>query len=121
MAAEFIAVFFGIVFFFILAFYAYVSICLYRIAQRTKTEDPVLAWIPVANLYLLTKIGQKPGWWMILLLIPIVNIVFSIILWSRIAVRMGKPDWWGIILGLVPILNFVFMGLLAFGEYKLKK
>ena len=34
--------------------------------------------IPIYNTYIMLKIGGKPGWWLLLFLIPLVNIVFAI-------------------------------------------
>ncbi|MDY3033244.1 MAG: DUF5684 domain-containing protein [Odoribacter sp.] len=46
--------------------------------------------IPIYNLYLLTQVAQKPGWWVIMFFIPIANIVFSILLYNEIAKRFGQ-------------------------------
>src|SRR5215475_7371788 len=35
--------------------------------------------IPFYNIYILLKIAGRPGWWLLLLLIPFVNIVINII------------------------------------------
>ena len=48
--------------------YIYTALALMTIAQKTKTKNPWLAWIPIANLYLMTQIGKVP-WWTILFLI----------------------------------------------------
>ena len=105
----------------VIVIYIIVALSLYRIAQRTKTKDAFLAWIPIANLYLLTQVALRPAWWMVLMLIPFANIVFGILIWMDIAKRMGKPDWWGVIIGIVPVADFIFMLMLAFGDYKLTK
>ena len=105
----------------VVVIYIITSLSLYKIAQRTNTKDAFLAWIPIANLYLLTQIALRPAWWIVLMLIPIVNIVFGILIWMDISKRMGKPDWWGVIIGIVPVVDFIFMLMLAFGDYKLTK
>ncbi len=50
-------------FVFDVAMYVWSSLCLYIIAKKTNTPYPWLAWIPIANIYLMCKIGGKPGWW----------------------------------------------------------
>ena len=35
------------------------------------------AIIPIYNLYLLTVIAQKPGWWTVMFFIPLAHIVFG--------------------------------------------
>jgi len=98
-----------------IALYAYSAFCLQSIAKRTNTENGYLAWIPIANIYLMCKIAGKPGWWLLLLFIPLVNIVIGIILWVGIAKACGKPGWLGILV-FVPIVDLVVIGYLAFGE-----
>src|SRR5439155_10323147 len=47
----------------------------------TKAGQPGWATIiPIYNLYIWCKIVGRPGWWIILLLIPFVNIIVGIIL-----------------------------------------
>ena len=95
--------------------YVYVAYCIMVIAKRTNTENAWYAWVPFLNLYLLCKIADKPGWWIILFLIPLVNIVISIIVWMRIAEKMGKPSWLGI-LWVIPPLGLIIVGYLAFSD-----
>ena len=95
--------------------YIYMSIALMTIAKKTNTENGWLAWIPIANYYLMTQITKKPGWWVILLFIPIVNIVITILLWMEIAVARGKESWWGVLM-LIPAVNLFVPGYLAFSE-----
>lgn len=98
-----------------LAVYAYMSYSLQTIADKTNTANGWLAWIPVANLYLMCKIAGKPGWWLILFIIPLVNLVIAIILWMGIAKARGKEGWLGLLM-LVPLVNLVIPGYLAFSE-----
>lgn len=102
-------------FFWPLAIYVYIAYCWYIIAKKTNTKDPWLAWIPIANIYLLIKIAGKPGWWLILLLIPIVNLIITIIIWIEIARRRQKPGWLGI-LAVIPVINLPVYGVLAFTD-----
>jgi len=95
--------------------YVYIAICLQTIARKTDTPNGWLAWIPVANLYLLCKLGGKPGWWLILLLIPIVNIIILFIVWIGIANQRNKPAWLGAV-WFIPVLNLITTGILAFSE-----
>jgi len=103
----------GLIFY--LAIYVYVAYSLMVIANKTNTENSWLAWIPIANLYLMCKIAGKPGWWTILFLIPLVNIVISIIVWMKIADMRGKPSWLGI-LWIFPPLGLIVVGYLAFAD-----
>ena len=113
-----------IVFMFLLmlAIYIYTSLALMKIADRTKTKDGWLAFIPFANIYLMTKIAKVPGWWTIGVLlgfIPFIGGVLFLILatylWWQIAEKLKRPGWWALLL-LIPIVNFVIMGIMAWGK-----
>ncbi len=95
--------------------YAYIAFCLQTIAIKTNTKDEWLAWIPIANLYLVCKTAGRPGWWFLLCLIPLVNIIVTIILWMEIAKARNEASWLGI-LTIIPIVNFIVLGYLAFSE-----
>lgn len=82
----------------------------------TKAGQPGWAVIiPIYNYYIMTKIGGKPGWWVILLLIPGVNLVFIIWLYNMISKSFGKDE--GFTIGLV-LLGFIFWPILGFGSAK---
>ncbi len=95
--------------------YVYMSLALQTIAKKTNTENAWLAWIPIVNIILMLNIAKKPLWWIILFLIPLVNIVIGIIVWMAIAEARGKPSWWGIIL-IVPIVGLIVPGYLAWAD-----
>lgn len=97
------------------AIYAYFAFSLMTIANKTGTENSWFAWIPILNILLMCQIADKPGWWIVLFFIPIVNIVVAIILWMAIAEARGFPSWWGILL-IVPIVDLIVPGYLAFAE-----
>src|SRR6195256_1051104 len=48
------------------------------------------AIIPIYNLYVMCKVAGRPGWWLLLMLIPLVNFIIAIILNVDIAKRFGK-------------------------------
>ncbi len=80
----------------------------------TKAGEPGWAvLVPIYNLIVLMKISGKPGWWFILLFIPIVGFVISIIACIGLAERFGKTAGYGIGIAL---LGFIFLPILAFGD-----
>jgi len=106
---------------FILSFYIYTSLCLQFIAKKTDTAPAWLAWIPVANIFLMCKIVSLSYWWISILLFAFlpyagafVSVGFFGFLWYKIALARNKPGWIGI-LAVVPIANLVVYGYLAFG------
>lgn len=81
-----------------------------------KTGEPGWAGIvPIYNMLILAKIGEKPMWWGALVLIPIAGIVFQIWIWNRVVKRFGKSE--GFTVGAV-LLPFIFLPILAFGDAK---
>ena len=71
------------------------------------------AIVPIYNMYVLLKIVGKPGWWLLLFLIPIVNYVFIIWTYNMLSKSFGKEE--GFTVGLV-LLGFVFFPILGFGD-----
>lgn len=98
------------------AVYVYYAFSLMTIAHKTDTGSAWMAWVPILNVYLMCKVADKPGWWLLVIMfVPFVNIVLTVILWMRIAEVRGFPGWWGILM-LVPVVNFIVPGYLAFAE-----
>ena len=100
---------------FIVAMYVYMSLALSTIAAKTGTPNEWLAWIPIANIFLMLGVAKKPAWWFILFLIPLVNIVIAIMVWMAVAEARGKPNWWGVLM-IVPLVNLVIPGYLAWAD-----
>ena len=69
--------------------------------------------IPIYNLYVLLKIVGRPGWWLLLYLVPLVNIVIWIIVMIDLAKSFGKST--GFAIGLI-LLTPIFYLILAFGD-----
>ena len=80
----------------------------------SKANQPGWAsLIPIYNYVVLLEIVHRPLWWIILFLIPCVNIVVLFIVCIDLAKAFGKGAGFG--LGLV-ILPFFFWPILAFGS-----
>jgi hypothetical protein len=80
----------------------------------TKAGQPGWASIiPIYNLYIWCKIVGRPGWWIILMLIPFVNFIIAIILCIDTAKSFGKGVGFGI--GLL-LLGIIFWPILGFGS-----
>lgn len=59
---------------------------LYQKAGRKSWE----ALIPVYNAVVLTKIMNRPWWWVILLFVPIVNLMMFLVFWVETARSFGR-------------------------------
>ena len=71
--------------------------------------------IPIYNLVVMMRVAGKPGWWVLLCLIPLVNLVIAVIMVGRTAKNFGKGT--GFAVGLF-FLGFIFYPILGFGDAK---
>lgn len=80
----------------------------------TKAGKPGWACIvPIYNIVVILQIAQKPVWWLLLLLIPIVNIVVAVMVYVSFAHSFGKSTAFGV--GLA-FLSIIFLPILAWGD-----
>jgi hypothetical protein len=80
----------------------------------TKAGQPGWpALIPIYNTYIQLKIVGRPGWWLWLFLIPLVNIVILIIITNDLSKSFGHGV--GFTIGLI-FLSLIFVYILAFGS-----
>ena len=75
------------------------------------------AIIPFYNIIVLLQIAGKPVWWIILCLIPVVNVIAIVMVSIAVAERFGKGAGFG--LGLT-FLGFIFYPILGFGDAQYK-
>lgn len=73
------------------------------------------AIIPIYNIIVLLEIVGRPLWWLILLIIPFVNIIAFIVVAIDTAKSFGKGV--GFAIGLL-LLPFIFYPILGFGDAK---
>ena len=71
------------------------------------------AIVPIYNIIVLLEVVGRPLWWIVLLIIPCVNIVAGIMLTLDLAKSFGKEI--GYAIGMI-ILPFIFYPMLAFGS-----
>src|SRR4029078_2389920 len=80
----------------------------------TKAGQPGWASIiPIYNIYIWCKIVGRPWWWILLMLIPLVNFIICIILCIDLAKSFAKGVGFG--LGLA-FLGVIFFPILGFGS-----
>jgi hypothetical protein len=71
------------------------------------------AIIPIYNYLIAIKIAGLPWWYLLLMLIPVVNLVFYIIILNGLAKNFGKGT--GFTVGLF-FFRFIFIPILGFGN-----
>jgi hypothetical protein len=99
-------------------FVVYLAVLVLLIAAlwRVFTKAGKPGWaaiIPIYNAYVLLQIVGRPGWWLILMFIPFVNILIAIMVYLELAQVFGKDTLFGC---LMIILPFIFIPVLAFGD-----
>ena len=100
-----------------LAIVIFMIACMWKVF--VKAGQPGWACIvPIYNLVILLQIVNKPVWWIILMLIPIVNFVILIIIYHRLSLSFGKGG--GFTVGLI-FLSIIFWPILAFDSSVYKK
>ncbi len=98
----------------------FVAFVIFIIAAQWKTFEKAgqPGWaciIPIYNIYIMTKIAGKPGYWTLLIFIPFVNFVIIVWLYNMISKSFGKDE--GFTAGLI-ILGFIFWPILGYGSAK---
>lgn len=80
----------------------------------TKAGKPGWAClIPIYNALLLLEIAGRPGWWFLLFLVPLLNIVIAFVMCIDLAKSFGQSTGFGIGLAL---LSPIFFCILGFGS-----
>lgn len=93
---------------------AYIISCIpLALIYKKADKSAVAAFVPIWNTIVLLQIVGRPVWWIILLLIPFVNVIILIIVYLDLATVFGKRTGFGI--GLI-LLTWIFMLILGVGS-----
>lgn len=69
------------------------------------------AIIPIYNVYVLLQVAGRPGWWLILFLIPFINVIVALVVSLDVAKNFGKSAVFGVIgLWLFSIVGYLMLG-----------
>ena len=83
-------------------------------ATFAKAGKPGWACIvPIYNVIVLLEIAGKPLWWILLYLIPFVNLIVAILISIDVAKKFDKGAGFGVGLAFLP---FIFYPILGFGD-----
>ena len=95
----------------------YVLFCsaVWLICRKTTTRAGIWALIPGFQFVSLLKAAGMPPWYILLLLVPVVNIVITIMWCFKIARTRQKSSVVGFLL-LVPVINILAFFYLAFSS-----
>ena len=98
----------------VIVFYAFFSYTLMVIGQKLSVPNAWLAWIPMGNIWVMCRAAGKPGWWVLLFFIPLVNLIFFIWVIFAIPPRLNKSRWLGLLIFLPLVGALAYMSVLAF-------
>ncbi len=119
-------VLFGLLF---LAIWIYQGFAWMKMAEKTKTSNGWMAFIPIANMVLLANIARM-HWWPVLLIlvswIPVLGqlamlalTVFMFIWMWKAFEKVGRPGWWPL-LSIIPVVGtiiyLILLGIAAWGK-----
>jgi len=95
----------------------YLLVILLIIVARWKMfekagEEGWSCLIPIYGTLVMLRIIGKPGWWLLMMLIPFVNIIYAIWAVNLLSKSFGKDE--GFTVGMI-FLPFVFYPILGFG------
>lgn len=104
----------------VIALYVYTALCFRALSIKLGyKKGRWLAWIPIANIFLIPILARKNWKWGFMFLVPIANIVFCIIWYWKIFERVGRPGWWTLLV-FIPevgvIVFLVMLGIASFGK-----
>lgn len=95
-----------------LALAVFFIFCVWKVFE--KAGQPGWASIvPIYNVIIMIRIAGLPIWYIILLIVPVVNIVINIMIIYKMMLNFGKGV--GYTLGMI-FLPFIFWPMLAFGS-----
>ncbi|HEY4654487.1 MAG TPA: DUF5684 domain-containing protein [Cyclobacteriaceae bacterium] len=100
---------YGIVMFLYLALLVVVIVGMWKTFEKAG-KPGWAAIIPIYNLIVLLEIVGKPLWWIVLLLIPFVNIIFAIIVCHQLSLSFGQGIGMTLLLILLPFVAYLILG-----------
>lgn len=107
----------GITLIITLVIYALYAFLLGRIFKKAGVTQWI-AWVPFYNTWKMLELGGQQGFWAILVILPVVNIVsyvFMYIAMYHIGLKLAKEGWFVILAIFIPL---VWLAVLAFDSSK---
>lgn len=99
-------------------FYVLLAIAWWKVF--TKAGYPgILALIPIVNAIFLLRIAGMSGWWVLLYLVPLANVILAIVVAVKVGDRFGKGGAFSFfLLFLIPFIGYFILG---FGDSRYRK
>lgn len=72
------------------------------------------AWVPIYNTWVLLEMGDQPGWWSLLALVPFVNIVAAVFMYIamyHVGIKFGKEGVFVLLAIFLPIVWLIWLAV----------
>ena len=95
------------------AVYIISALCLSRIFKKAGIEA-WKAWVPIYNTWVLLELGGQQGFWAVLALVPVINIIAAIFLWIamyNIGLGFGKPSAFILLAIFFPLIWLIWLAV----------
>ncbi len=112
-AAAFGLAFLLVVFVFIVIVYVVNAIFLGMIFKKAGVPA-WKAWVPFYNTWIMLELGDQPGFWAVLAIIPVINIasaVFIIMAMYKIGLKLGKEGAFVLLAIFLPIVWLIWLAV----------
>ena len=73
------------------AYAIFMAVCMWRIYEKAGAPGWT-SLIPIYNIYVMIKIADKPGWWVLLMFVPVISIIVSIVVIAGFLAELGKDE-----------------------------
>lgn len=97
-------------------FYVVGAIALFKIGKKANVRKPWVAFIPILQTLVLLHVIDKSGWAIFLLLIPVVNIVLTIIWWVKLYLAFSVNVGLIVLSVIIPLAGLVMHLVIAFSD-----
>lgn len=94
--------------------YLFYGYCMFKIFKKAGREDAWAAFVPIYNVIVMLDIVKKPIWWIILFIIPFVNLYAAWVVNDRLAKGFAKETPLYTIL--LFFFGFIFIPVLGLGS-----
>lgn len=104
----------GMMLIFTVGMYLIQAITIYKIAEKANVGNRWIAFIPLLQFILILHIIDISALWILLVLIPLVNIIFGIYVIAKLLQAFDLPLWLVVICILIPFAYQLLLLYLAF-------
>lgn len=100
-------------FIFFIGIYVVMALCLMRIFKKAGVKEWI-AWVPFYNTWKMLEIGGQQGFWAVLAILPLVNIVSAVFMYIamyNIGLKLGKDGAYVLIAIFLAPIWFILMAV----------